>query len=100
MNSAVENLNETRIKLSIELPFADLGDEIDAAYKRIATQVNIPGFRKGKVPRQIIDQRLGRGAVLEEVVNAAVPAAYDSAIEEAGVVPGATSGGSDRHRRR
>jgi trigger factor len=72
--------------MTVELPFDELGDEIDAAYKRIATQVQIPGFRKGKVPRQIIDQRFGRGAVLEEVVNAAVPPAYDKALAEADVV--------------
>ncbi|MFN8125548.1 MAG: trigger factor [Candidatus Nanopelagicales bacterium] len=83
----VEKLSDTRVKFTVDLPFDDLTDEIDAAYSRIAGQVQIPGFRKGKVPRQIIDQRLGRGAVLEEVVNAAVPAAYDAAVEDAEVVP-------------
>lgn len=87
MKSDIENLSDTRIKMTVELPFDELGDEVEAAYKRIAQQVQIPGFRKGKVPRQIIDQRFGRGAVLEEVVNAAVPPAYDKAIEEAAVVP-------------
>ena len=87
MKSDIENLSDTRIKLTVELPFDELGDEVEAAYKRIAQQVQIPGFRKGKVPRQIIDQRFGRGAVLEEVVNAAVPPAYDAAIAEAEVVP-------------
>lgn len=86
MKSDIEKLSDTRIKLSVELPFDDLNDQVDAAYKRIAQQVQIPGFRKGKVPRQIIDQRFGRAAVLEEVVNAAVPPAYDSAIAEAEVV--------------
>lgn len=87
MKSDIENLSDTRIKMTVELPFDELGDEVEAAYKRIAQQVQIPGFRKGKVPRQIIDQRFGRGAVLEEVVNAAVPPAYDKAIAEAAVVP-------------
>lgn len=86
MKNDIEKLSDTRIKMTVELPFDELGDEIDAAYKRIATQVQIPGFRKGKVPRQIIDQRFGRGAVLEEVVNAAVPPAYDKALAEADVV--------------
>ncbi len=87
MKSDVENLSDTRVKLTVELPFDELDAEVEAAYKRIATQVQIPGFRKGKVPRQIIDQRFGRGAVLEEVVNAAVPPAYDAAIAEAEIVP-------------
>ena len=87
MKTDVENLSETRVKLTVDLPFDDLTDELDAAYKRIASQVQIPGFRKGKVPRAIIDQRLGRGAVLEEVVNAAVPPAYEAAIKEADVIP-------------
>lgn len=87
MKSDVENLSETRIKLTVDLPFDDLADEFEAAYRKISTQVQIPGFRKGKVPRQVIDQRFGRGAVLEEVVNAAVPPAYDSAVKDAGVHP-------------
>lgn len=87
MKSDVEKLSDTRVKVTVDLPFDDLGDQIEAAYSRIAGQVQIPGFRKGKVPRQIIDQRLGRGAVLEEVVNSAVPAAYDEAITAAKVVP-------------
>lgn len=87
MKTDVENLSETRVKLTVDLPFDELSDELDAAYQRIASQVQIPGFRKGKVPRAIIDQRLGRGAVLEEVVNSAVPPAYEAAIKEADVVP-------------
>jgi trigger factor len=85
VKSDVQNMSDTRVKLTVELPFDELTEQVEAAYKRIAGQVQIPGFRKGRVPRQIIDQRLGRGTVLEEVVNAAVPPAYDSAIKEAGV---------------
>lgn len=82
MKSTVENLNPTRVKLTIEVPFDEMGESIDAAYKRISSQVNVPGFRKGKVPSQIIDQRVGRGAVLEEAVNEMLPAAYESAVAE------------------
>lgn len=87
MKSDVEKLSDTRVKFSVELPFEDLTEAVDEAYKRIAAQVQIPGFRKGKVPRQIIDQRIGRGAVLEEVVNKTVPQAYEDAVSEAEVVP-------------
>lgn len=80
MKSTVENLSDTRVKLTVEIPFEDLQDSIQQAYKRIASQVNVPGFRRGKVPTRIIDQRFGRGVVLEEVVNAEVPKAYDEAV--------------------
>ncbi len=82
MKSTVENLSETRVKLNVEIPFEDVQDSVKAAYKRIGSQVNIPGFRRGKVPARIIDQRFGRGVVLEEVVNAEVPKAYDEAVKK------------------
>lgn len=82
MPSTVEKLSPTRVKLTIDVPFDGLTEEIEAAYKQIATQVNIPGFRKGKVPSSIIDQRVGRGAVLEDVVNSALPRAYNEAVAE------------------
>ncbi len=85
MKHDLETLSPTRIRLTIEVPFDELQGSFDAAYKRIGSQVTIPGFRKGKVPARVIDQRFGRGAVLEEVVNEAVPAAFESAIREAGV---------------
>lgn len=85
MKSDVENLSETRVKFDVEIPFSELEDEIVAAYKKIGSQIQIPGFRKGRVPRQIIDQRVGRGPVLEEVVNSRVPQVYDELVSEAGI---------------
>lgn len=87
MKSAVETLNPTRVKLTIEVPFDELKPSLDAAYKTIANQVNVPGFRKGKVPPRIIDQRIGRGVVLEEAVNSALPTFYARAVEETEVRP-------------
>lgn len=86
MTSTVENISPTRVKLTVDVAFDDHKDKIEAAYAKIAQQVNIPGFRKGKVPASIIDQRFGRGAVLEEVVNEALPSAYDAAIAEHEIV--------------
>lgn len=82
MKSSVETLSPTRVKLTIEVPFDEMTDSIASAYKRIASQVNVPGFRRGKVPSQIIDQRFGRGAVLEEAVNDVLPKVYDEAVRE------------------
>ncbi|MFI8851977.1 trigger factor [Streptomyces sp. NPDC053499] len=82
MKSAVETLNPTRVRLTVEVPFEELKDSLDAAYKKINQQVTVPGFRKGKIPARLIDQRFGRGAVLEEAVNDALPKLYQSAVEE------------------
>jgi trigger factor len=83
----VETLSPTRVRLTVEVPFTELEDSMDAAYQRIAKSVNIPGFRKGKVPARIIEQRFGRGAVIEEAVNEAIPKAYDEAVRESKIVP-------------
>ena len=87
MPSTAEKLSPTRVKLTIEIPFSDLKPHLDKAYKDIAEQVNIPGFRKGKVPAAVIDQRFGRGVVLQEAINDAIPPAYNAAIDEAKVIP-------------
>ncbi len=87
MKSDVETLSPTRVKLTVDLPFEELAPQLDAAYKRIAAQVTVPGFRKGKVPSRVIDQRFGRALVLEEAVNEAVPAAFEKAVAENNLKP-------------
>jgi trigger factor len=87
VKSLAENLTPSRVKLSVEVPYEELQPSIDAAYKTIGAQVSIPGFRKGKIPSRIIDQRMGRGAVLQEAVNEAMPGLYAQAVEEAAIRP-------------
>jgi trigger factor len=82
LKSAVEKLSPTRVKLSIEVPFVDLKPHIDGAYKSLSEKITIPGFRKGKVPSAMIDQRVGRGAVLDEAINAAIPTFYSQAAKD------------------
>ena len=82
MKSSVEQLSDTRVKITVEVPFEELKPELDQAYDALAQQVQIPGFRKGKAPRQLIDARFGRGPVLEQVVNDMLPSRYGQAIEE------------------
>jgi len=82
VKSTVENLSPTRVRLAVEVPFDDLKPSLDKAYKEIAAQVRVPGFRPGKVPARIIDQRVGRGAVLQEAVNEALPRFYGEAARE------------------
>jgi trigger factor len=82
VKSTAENLSPTRVRLSVEVPFDELKPSLDAAYKKIGAQIRIPGFRPGKVPARIIDQRIGRAAVLEEAVNEVVPRKYVEAARE------------------
>jgi trigger factor len=83
----VEELSPTRVKLTIEVPFEELKPSLDQAYREVAKQVRVPGFRPGKVPPRVIDQRIGRGAVLEQAINDAVPQLYSKAVAEHEVVP-------------
>lgn len=87
MKTDLESLSPTRVKLTVELPFDELQPSFDKAYASIAKQVSVPGFRKGKVPARVIEQRFGRGAVLEEAINDAVPKAYEDALREKEIVP-------------
>jgi trigger factor len=82
VKSAVENLSPTRVRISVDVDFKDLEPHVTVAYETLAQQVSIPGFRKGKVPRQLIDQRVGRGTVLNEAINSALPEFYTQAARE------------------
>ncbi len=87
MKSAVEPLNPTRVKLTVEVPFEELKPSLDAAYKKIGQQINVPGFRRGKVPAMVIDQRVGRNYVLDEAVNEALPKLYFQALQDNNITP-------------
>ena len=87
MKSALETLSPTRVKMTVEVPFEELKPSLDAAFKHIGEHIQVPGFRKGKVPARIIEQRVGRAAVLEEAVNNALPQFYGQALEEHAVRP-------------
>jgi len=82
VKSAVEKLSPTRVKLTIDLEFTELAPHIKNAYQSISEKIVIPGFRKGKVPQAMIDQRVGRGSVLDEAINAALPVFYSQAVRE------------------
>ncbi len=82
MKSTLETLSPTRVRLDVNVPYAELGQYVDAAYKKVASTVNIPGFRKGKVPNAMIDQRVGRGTVMDEAINVAIQDFYVAAARE------------------
>ncbi|MEV0031370.1 trigger factor [Nocardia sp. NPDC050793] len=80
MKSTVEQLSPTRVRINVEVPFEELKPDFDRAYKALAKQVRIPGFRPGKAPAKLLEARLGRGAVLEQVVNDVLPGRYSEAV--------------------
>ena len=82
MKTAVERLTPTRVKLTIEVSPEDFKPSLDHAYEHIAETVNIPGFRKGKIPAAILDQRVGRGAILAHAINDGLDPIYRKAIEQ------------------
>ena len=85
MKSTVEHLSPTRVRINVEVPFDELKPNFDRAYKKLASQVRIPGFRPGKAPARVIESRIGRAPILDEVVNEAIPAKYMEAIQEGSV---------------
>jgi trigger factor len=87
VKSALETLSPTRVKLTVEVPYEELKPSIDTAYVTISSQVQVPGFRRGKVPSRIIDQRVGKGAVLQEAINEALPKFYGDALDEHNIRP-------------
>jgi trigger factor len=82
VKSTVETLSPTRVRLAIEVPFDELKPSLQKAYREIGSQVQVPGFRRGKIPAAVIDQRVGRGAVLNEAVQEAIPQQILAAVRE------------------
>jgi len=82
VTSTVETLSATRVRLAIEVPWAELQPSLKKAYVALAQQISVPGFRKGKIPAAVIDQRIGRGAVLNEAVQEAIPQSLVAAYQE------------------
>jgi trigger factor len=87
VKSAVETLSPTRAKLTVEVPFEELKPSLDAAYKKIAQQINVPGFRRGKVPPAVIDRQVGRNVVLDEAINDVLPQKYIEALQSNSLEP-------------
>ena len=87
MKSTVEQLSPTRVRINVEVPFAELQPDFDRAYKELAKTVRLPGFRPGKAPARLLEARVGREAMLEQVINEALPGRYGQAVTETDVRP-------------
>jgi len=82
VTSALEKIDATTVKITVTLTEEEIKPALDHAYKHIGSTVTIPGFRKGKVPARILEQRVGKGAVIEHAINDGVPGWYGEAVEE------------------
>ncbi len=87
MKSTVEQLSPTRVRINVEVPFKELQPEFDRAYKQLAKQVRLPGFRPGKAPAKLLEARVGKEAILDQVINEALPSRYGQAVTESDVRP-------------
>jgi len=87
VKSSVEQLSPTRVRISVEVPFKELEPDFQRAYKELAKQVRLPGFRPGKAPARLLEARFGREAMLDQVVSEALPSRYGQAVAESEVQP-------------
>src|ERR1700742_4284486 len=87
VKSTVEQLSPTRVRINVEVPFGELKPDFDRAYKELAKQVRLPGFRPGKAPAKLLEARVGRETILDQVVNEALPSRYGQAVTESDVRP-------------
>ncbi len=87
MKSSVEQLSPTRVRIKVEVPFAELEPDFQRAYKELAKQVRLPGFRPGRAPVKLLEARFGREAMLDQIVNDAVPSRYGQALAESEIQP-------------
>jgi trigger factor len=87
VKSSVQQLSPTRVRISVEVPFAELEPDFQQAYKELAKQVRVPGVRPWKAPAKLLEARVGRSAIIEEVINAALPSRYGQAVADTEVHP-------------
>ncbi len=87
MTSALEKIDATTVKLTVTLTEEDIAPTMAHAYEHVGSQVQIPGFRKGKVPPKVLEQRVGKGAIIEHAVNDGLPGWYSEAVQEQGIRP-------------
>jgi trigger factor len=87
MQTTAEDAGKHKVKLTVEVPPEEARPILDLAYRHLAGSVNLPGFRKGKAPRRVIDAQLGQGAVLREFLDHALPDFYLQAVREQGLAP-------------
>ncbi len=97
MSATMEKLSSNQVKLTITLSAEKFEDGMKAAYNKLKGRLSVPGFRKGKAPRKVIENYYGQGVLIEEAFNTLLPDAYDSAVEELKIPRGPAPGGHRVH---
>ncbi|NPV27221.1 MAG: trigger factor [Firmicutes bacterium] len=87
MKTTVERIQKNQVALEVEVDEAKLEQALEQAYRKVVKKVNIPGFRKGKVPRPILEARLGKEVLYEDAIELIIPEAYSQAVKEAAIDP-------------
>jgi trigger factor len=87
MKTSVKELPDSRVRVEVDVDAADVDRRVKRAARGLGGELRIPGFRKGKVPPEVVIQRVGRGAVMEEALREALPEWYERALLESGVTP-------------
>ncbi len=87
MKASVKELPDSRVRVEVDVDAADFDRRVERAARGLGSELRIPGFRKGKVPPQVVIQRVGREAVMEEALREALPEWYERALLETGVIP-------------
>jgi trigger factor len=87
MKTSVKELPDSRVRVEVDVDAADFDRRVERAARGLGSELRIPGFRKGKVPAQVVIQRVGREAVMEEALREALPEWYERALLETGVIP-------------
>ena len=87
MKVTVENGENQQVTLTIEVEAAEVSKAVDRASKRLANRVNIPGFRKGKAPRKIVERHVGIESLMQEAFDLVAPKAFDEALKEQKIEP-------------
>lgn len=85
MKVSTQQLPESQVLLEIEVAPEQLEKSMDRAYRKLVQRIDVPGFRKGKAPKNMLERHVGRGRILEEAIDIAVPDAYNQAVEEADI---------------
>lgn len=87
MSATVEKLSSNQVKLTVTVSAQDFEQAMNTAYGKLKGRLTVPGFRKGKAPRKIIENYYGAGVLVEEAFNTVLPDSYDKAVEETGIQP-------------
>ena len=85
VTTSTKDLGDSRVRVEVEVPPETLEKELETAAGALGRELKIPGFRKGKVPPQVVLQRVGREAVLDEAVRRGLPGWYEQAVADAGI---------------